>query len=61
MTQGAKRKRVGITLPDHVDVAHRHIDNSARADFPGDVVQHAVAQIDRIIETKQTPGRPVLS
>ena len=53
MAQRAQRLRIGVALPDHVDMAHGHVDRLAGLDLARDVVQHAVAHVDRVVEPDQ--------
>ena len=55
--QAAQRHGVGIALPDHVDVAHGEIDGLAVAHLGGDVVQHAIAHVDGVVEPHEAAGR----
>ena len=59
--QAAQRDRVGVPLPDHVDLAHRDVDRLAVAHLARDVVEHAVAQVDRIVEPVDQTGVPRVS
>ena len=54
---GSAAHRVGVALPDHVGVAHRHVDRLAVAHLARDVVQHAVAQVDRVVEAEDQARR----
>ena len=56
-----ERDRVRVALPDHVDVAHAEVDRFSRAHPVGDVPQHAVAQIDGIVEPQDRHRRAVRS
>jgi len=49
----AQRDIVGIALPDHVEVADAVGDRLVVPDLGRDVMQHAVAQIDRIVEAEE--------
>src|SRR6476620_12411964 len=57
MTQRAQHHCIGIALPDHVDVAGRQIDRLGGEHARGDVVQHAVAHVDRIVQSDDAPRR----
>ena len=48
--EAAQHLRVGVALPDDVDMAHRHVDRLAALHLRGDVEQHAVAHVDRVVE-----------
>jgi hypothetical protein len=58
---GSAARRVGVALPDHVDVAHREVDRLAVAHLAADVVQHAVAHVDRVVQPEQAARRAVLA
>src|SRR5215203_223444 len=49
----------GVALPDHVDVAHRDVDLVAVPHLAGDVVEHAVAHVDGVVEPEEPPRRAV--
>src|SRR6185369_6677751 len=51
------RQRSGIALPDHVDMAHRHVDLHAVTHLGADVVQHAVAHVDGVVEPEDAARR----
>src|SRR5688572_6678423 len=53
MEQGTQGHGVGVALPDDIDVAGREIDGRAAEDFAGDVVEHAIAAVDRVVEPEQ--------
>ena len=55
--EAAQRHRVRVALPDHVDVAHGHVDRLAVAHLAGDVVEHAVAQVDRVVQPEDSARR----
>ena len=57
---GTQDHVIGIALPDAIQVAHADIDALARIDFSGNIDQHAVAQIHRIIQAQQDQRRTVL-
>src|SRR3954471_3838176 len=57
MTQRAQHNGIGIALPDDVDMARGEVDRLACEDARGDVVQHAVAHVDRIVEADDAPRR----
>src|SRR3954451_13564794 len=57
MTQRAQHYGIGIALPDDVDVARSEVDRLACEHARGDVVQHAVAHVDRVIESDDAPRR----
>src|SRR5215831_3101546 len=57
MAEGAQHHVIGVALPDDVDVAGGEIDRLARAYAGGDVVQHTVAHVDRVIEADDAAGR----
>ena len=61
MRQAAQRHRIGIALPDHVDVAHAHVNWPPLEDFLADVQQDAIAQVDGIVQPEQPAGRGELS
>ena len=56
MREAAQRTGIRVALPDDVDVAHGDVDRDAVANLQRDIRQHAVAQIDRVVETEQ-PAR----
>ena len=58
--QAAQRDRVGVALPDDVDMAHGEVDRLAVAHLAADVVQHAVAHVDGVVQAEQAAGRAVL-
>ena len=60
MRQAAQRHVVGIALPDHVDMAHAEVDRLAVAHLAADVVQHAIAHVDRVVQPEQPARRAVL-
>src|SRR5690606_20892725 len=51
----------GVGLPDHVDVAHRHIDRAAVAHAGGDINEHAVAKLHRVVEPDERHAGAVLA
>src|SRR6478609_3152966 len=57
MAQRTQHHGIGIALPDHVDVARSEVDRLACEHACGDVVQHAVAHVDRIVEADDAPRR----
>ena len=57
MTERAQHHVVGVALPDHVDVADREVDRLAGEHARGDVVQHAVAHVDRVVEADDAARR----
>src|SRR3954447_25199434 len=59
MREEAQRLLVRLALPEDVDVAHADVDRLAREHLGGDVVQHAVAHVDRVFEAHQPAGRAV--
>ena len=59
MRERAQHHGIGIALPDHVDVAGGEIDRLPRKHARGDVMEHAVAHIDRIVEANDAAGRAV--
>src|SRR6478609_6712177 len=60
MRQAAQRLRGGVALPDEIDMAEADVDRLALQHLSGDVVQHAVAHVDCVVEPEQAPGRPML-
>ena len=56
---GAQRQRIGIALPDHVDMAHASHRSACRREPCRHIEQNAVAHVDRVVETKQPAGRAV--
>ena len=46
-------RRVGVGLPDRVEVTHRQIDRLARPDALGQIDQHAVAHLVGVVEPQQ--------
>ena len=57
MREAAQRLRRGVALPDEVDVAEADVDRLAVKDLCRDVVQHAVAHVDRVVQPEQSAGR----
>src|SRR4051794_37007798 len=53
MRQAAQRLRGSVALPDEIDMAEADIDRFALQHLAGDVVQHAVAHVDRVVEAEQ--------
>src|SRR5580704_10736544 len=61
MAESAQDHVIGITLPNDVDVSGRDVDLLAIDNFLRNVVQNAVAHVDRIIKPDQTSRRTVLA
>ena len=57
MGEAAQRLRRGIALPDEIDMAEADIDRRALEDLGRDVVQHAIAHVDRVVEAEQPARR----
>src|SRR3954452_2813662 len=57
MREEAQRLLVRLALPEDVDVAHGDVDRLAGEYFGGNVVQHAVAHVDRLFEAHHPAGR----
>ena len=53
MGQQPQRLFVGLALPDHVDVAHGHVNGLVGEHLGRDIEQHAVAHVDRVLEPHQ--------
>src|SRR5438105_9232341 len=60
MRQTTQRLCGRVALPDEIDVAEADVDRLALEDLAGDVVQHAVAHVDRVVEPEQPSGRRIL-
>jgi hypothetical protein len=56
MRQTTQRLRRCIALPDEIDMAEADVDRLALQDLARDIVQHAVAHVDRVIEPNSCPG-----
>src|SRR4051812_9928622 len=56
MGETAQCLRRCIALPDEIDVTEADVDRLARKYLDGDVVQHAVSHIDRVVQTEQAAG-----
>ena len=52
---------IGVTLPNHVGVAHGDIDGHVGGDLLGDVEEHAVAEVDGVAEAEEEGGGVVLA
>ena len=50
MAQRLQRHGVGVALPDDVDGAHRQVDRLARQNLPGQIDEHAVAQLAGVVQ-----------
>src|ERR1051326_4728944 len=59
MAQAAQRQRIGVALPDYVDMAHGDVDRLIVAHLAGDVEQNAVAHVDCVIQPEQPAGRAI--
>src|SRR5258708_37056953 len=57
MREAAQRLRRRIALPDEIDVAEADIDRLALKYLGRDVVQPAVAHVDRVVQPEQPAGR----
>src|SRR5258708_22222172 len=57
MCEAAQRLRRRIALPDEIDMAEADIDRLALKYLGRDVVQHAVAHVDRVVQPEQPAGR----
>src|ERR1700682_951234 len=57
MRKAAQRLGRGIALPDEIDMAEADVDRLAAEDLARDVVQHAIAHVDRVIQPEQPAGR----
>ena len=60
MRQTAQRLRGRIALPDEIDMAEADVDRLALQHLAGDIVQHAVAHVDRVVEAEQPSRRRML-
>src|SRR6185295_8271840 len=60
MRQTTQRLRRCVALPDEIDMAEADVDRLALQDLARDIVQHAVAHVDRVIEPEQPSGRRIL-
>ena len=61
MGETAQCLRRCIALPDEIDVTEADVDRLARKYLDGDVVQHAVSHIDRVVQTEQAARRRMLA
>ncbi len=59
--EAAQDLRVGVALPDDVDVAHGDVDRLAALHLRGDVEEDAVAHVDRVVEADDAARRAVLA
>ena len=57
MRQRAQHHGIGIALPDYVDVTGLKVDRFALVDTCRDVVQHAIAHVDSVVEPDDAAGR----
>ena len=48
--QRLERHGVGVALPDDVDRAHRQVDRFAGQNLPGQIDEHAVAQLAGVVQ-----------
>src|SRR5258705_13180901 len=56
MGEATQRLGRGVALPDEVDMAEADVDRLAPEDLARDVVRHAVAHVDRVIQPEQAAG-----
>ena len=61
MSEATQCLRGSVALPDEIDVAEADVDGLALQHLAGDVVQHAVAHVDRIIEPEQAARRCIFA
>ena len=52
----SQRDRVGVGLPDHVEISHGQVDRLSREHLPRQVHQHAIAHFDGIIQANHGHG-----
>ena len=57
LRERGERERVRVALPDDVDVPHGQVDRLTACDAQREVDQHAVAEIDRVVEAHDRDRR----
>lgn len=61
MRKGAQARRISISLPDNVDLPHAQINRAATEYGESNIHQHAVAQLDGIVQSQKRNRRTPLA